>query len=321
MSFLLDALRKSELERRVGEVPRLTPGLPTGSRSDQPKRHPFIILVLVLVLINVGTLAYITALDRAGPVDAKENRSSSVPPRSMPGSAERTGPDTFSDNSATIETPGQPDPTARPLASVNAPSAVTLADIAPAGQSSTVHPISGLAPNAKAPPDIPQNRVNRSAEKPVPAHQPVLTKPTPTSGRPGQPDENLPRGVPSEPIQLTKVASPPANPGELKAPEIALQPLAKRAAILEAPVNTPADDTSAAIPLLGGLPRDFQREVPSLNINVFVYSEVPEERFVIINMTKYLAGQKIDSGPQILEIRPDSLVLEYLGRKFKIKRP
>ncbi|MGH8548523.1 MAG: general secretion pathway protein GspB, partial [Methylococcales bacterium] len=159
-----------------------------------------------------------------------------------------------------------------------------------------------------------ENRGNRSLEEPFPVPQPTLSKQNQTSDRQKQPVDIGPPGIPAKPIQLTTVATPRVNPEQPKAPVAGLQRAEKPTAI----PATPAND---AIPLLAGMPSDFQREVPSLNINVFVYSEIPEERFIVINMSKYLAGQKIDSGPEILEIRPDSLVLEYLGRKFRIKRP
>jgi general secretion pathway protein B len=120
-------------------------------------------------------------------------------------------------------------------------------------------------------------------------------------------------------MQFPKTATRPVNTEQTKLAVAARQPVEIPATIQQtAPVNKPANDD---IPLLASLPTDFQREVPSLNINVFVYSEIPEERFVVINMSKYLAGQKLDNGTEILEIRADSLVLEYLGRKFRIERP
>lgn len=76
-----------------------------------------------------------------------------------------------------------------------------------------------------------------------------------------------------------------------------------------------------AIPFIHALPIDFQQRVGPITINVFAYSEQPEERFAIIDMKKYRVGDSIQGGAELLEIRSDSLVLRSEGRKFRIPRP
>ncbi|MGH8497396.1 MAG: hypothetical protein ACRERV_01075, partial [Methylococcales bacterium] len=132
MSFLLDALRKSEFERRIGEIPELTSELPP--QSTRPKRHPFIVLIIVLALINIGTLLYITVLDRVDPEIAKENPSRSELSRITSAPIEKTGPDGASDNPAKTEIPAVPRPHTKPMVSVTSPSPEKLADISPAAQ-------------------------------------------------------------------------------------------------------------------------------------------------------------------------------------------
>jgi general secretion pathway protein B len=75
------------------------------------------------------------------------------------------------------------------------------------------------------------------------------------------------------------------------------------------------------IPYLVDLPFEFRQTVPNLTINVFVYSEHPEERFVMIDMVKYKPGQQIKDAMVLKEIRPDSLVVVYQNRAFQIERP
>ncbi len=283
MSYLLDALRKSELERRVGEIPILTPELP--SRSGQQKRHPFIVLVIVLALINIGTLLYITVPDRVDPEAAKESPPRSEVPRSTSAPVEKTGHNAPSDISPTTKVPAEPRSHAKPMVSPKTQSPETLADISSAERKQTDYEMAKLAPSPNADPGTPENRAIQKVEKKVATPLPIKTEQDRKSVEQEQPVE--------KPLTLAK-PPPPATPAE------------------------PATD---GIPLLSAMSRDFQREVPSLNINVFVYSDVPEERFVIVNMNKYQSGEKVDNGPEILEIRSDSLVLEYLGQKFQVKRP
>jgi len=73
-------------------------------------------------------------------------------------------------------------------------------------------------------------------------------------------------------------------------------------------------------PFLSEFDYDFRRIVPEIEINVFVYSEIKEDRFIMIDMKKYLAGQQLDSGMKLKEIRLNSIVVEYKNRVFQIQR-
>ncbi|MGH8547043.1 MAG: hypothetical protein ACRERU_00250, partial [Methylococcales bacterium] len=194
MSFLLDALRKSELERRVGEVPSLTPDLPIQHRSTQPKGHPVLLLITVLVLINAGTLLYIASHDRPGPKDPNGNPPSFVAPHSMTGSVEKAGSNALPDRSTKMEIPKESLSGAEPMGSANTPSPVTLADIAPTGKNQTSRQPSGLKSSGKPSPLDAENRGNRSLEEPFPVPQPTLSKQNQTSDRQKQPVDIGPPG-------------------------------------------------------------------------------------------------------------------------------
>ncbi len=75
------------------------------------------------------------------------------------------------------------------------------------------------------------------------------------------------------------------------------------------------------IPFLREMPPEFRRRVPNLNINVFVYAEEPENRFVIIDMKKYRTGEETDTGLKIKEINKENLILIFNNRRFQVKRP
>jgi len=49
--------------------------------------------------------------------------------------------------------------------------------------------------------------------------------------------------------------------------------------------------------------------LPELHIDIHVYSEVPEERFVFINMKKYNEGDKIVEGPFLNSITEEGVIL------------
>jgi len=71
---------------------------------------------------------------------------------------------------------------------------------------------------------------------------------------------------------------------------------------------------------LSELDYQFRRTVPSFAINVYVYSENEQDRFIMIDMKKYQPGQRMDNGIVLKDIQMDGLVVEYNDRIFRIKR-
>lgn len=78
---------------------------------------------------------------------------------------------------------------------------------------------------------------------------------------------------------------------------------------------------SKTVPFLFELPPEFRHSVPELKVNVFVYSEKPAQRFVMVDMVKYTVGERIKDSIMLKEIRSDSFVVEYNNQTFRIKRP
>ena len=315
MSFLLDALRKSELERKVGEVPNLTPDLLP--QPVQSKRHSVVLLIIMLVLINIGTLFYVTRLDPQRSGDSMQNPS--VPATRDPGNEniEDINPRSVSENAENKKTPAHLRSDIEPRRPEQSVARTKTAQVPTKKPTDTNNNPAASAGATKGSATIPGKRIVDIPEKPSSAPrlaQDRINRSTPSRIKPGN--------IPTKPLQSAKLGKPSMKPD----PRIIDPP--ERASRQNADLDSePSKDSivephgRTEIPLLSGMPRGFQREVPSFDINVFVYSEDPEERFVIVNMSKYLTGEKIDNGPEIQEIRPDSLVLNYLGRTFQIKRP
>ncbi|MGJ0485809.1 MAG: general secretion pathway protein GspB [Methylomicrobium sp.] len=94
----------------------------------------------------------------------------------------------------------------------------------------------------------------------------------------------------------------------------------KGAASEENKIDT-APPSQQGIPLYKDLPYNFRNSAPKMTINVFMYADKPEDRFVILNMTKYKAGQTTKESVEIKEIRSDGVIASYEGRVFRIERP
>jgi general secretion pathway protein B len=61
-------------------------------------------------------------------------------------------------------------------------------------------------------------------------------------------------------------------------------------------------------------------ELADMHVDIHVFSDVPAERFVFINMDKHREGSTLKEGPTVREITVDGVVLEYRGRKFMLPR-
>ena len=78
--------------------------------------------------------------------------------------------------------------------------------------------------------------------------------------------------------------------------------------------------TEAPVPTIDELRLQGTLQIAQLHLDIHVYSEVPEERFVFINMNKYREGAQTPEGPVVHEIRSDGVVLEHQGRVFLLPR-
>lgn len=75
-----------------------------------------------------------------------------------------------------------------------------------------------------------------------------------------------------------------------------------------------------AYPTLQTVIASGRMSLPPLHLDIHVFSEKPNERFVFINMTKQREGSQLDEGPVVHEITPDGVVLAHRGQYFILPR-
>lgn len=132
-------------------------------------------------------------------------------------------------------------------------------------------------------------------------------------------EKHEPVPLPAKPVITKKTeADTIKQPAIVNKPALPIPTIPATAAAVEVQAIPPEQKD---IPFLNDLSFELRQTVPKLNINVFVYSQQPEERFVMIDMVKYKQGQQIKDAMLLKEIRPDSLVIDYKNQIFKIKRP
>lgn len=285
MSYILEALRKSERERRTGEVP----ALPAVVAEPPPRSQPWLAwLVAGLLLFNGVGLGYLW-------LHRKEVR---------PAPSAGSSPVAAIPPVAAVPAP----PKTPAVAADAAPSTVLARQAAPPA----------IRPEVPAPPR-PQP-VPRAEAKPAPVAPPPAARPkpkpamrpeVPPGGFAGQP--SAPAGTPPAPAREERLAA-------IRPPVPATAPPVQPGAAEARP--DPAETARRSdIPLLRELPRDFRERVPEFRINIHAYSEAPAERFAIIDMKKYRAGDALPGGAVLREIRADGLVLDLDGTKFRVARP
>ncbi|MGI9235835.1 MAG: general secretion pathway protein GspB [Woeseiaceae bacterium] len=101
----------------------------------------------------------------------------------------------------------------------------------------------------------------------------------------------------------------PSSPRDEVAPSSTLP------VISEAPANV-----STSLPTIFEVVADGIIEIPELHLDIHVYSEIPQDRFVFINMSKQREKSQLGEGPVVEEITPDGVILAYRGTSFLLPR-
>lgn len=88
----------------------------------------------------------------------------------------------------------------------------------------------------------------------------------------------------------------------------------------EAPSASPIqeiepEDVPRAPPLLRDMPPAFRARFPALALQVHVYDEAPEKRWLMIDNRRYRESGTLESGPTIVEITPDGVIFELQGER------
>ena len=60
--------------------------------------------------------------------------------------------------------------------------------------------------------------------------------------------------------------------------------------------------------------------LPELHLDIHVNSQQPGERFVFVNMRKYLEGEAIKEGPTVERITAEGVILNQRGLRFLLPR-
>ncbi|MEH6824729.1 MAG: general secretion pathway protein GspB [Motiliproteus sp.] len=125
-----------------------------------------------------------------------------------------------------------------------------------------------------------------------------------------------PLTLPVNPLQTHRLngtgASAPGRPEQA----------AGETSVMEAVMAVPtAIAVEPRAPLLQALTDSYRQSVPVIRMNVHAYSQDDSQRYVAIDLKRYVEGDEISSGMRLESISLDGVTVQYRGQRFRLLRP
>ncbi len=324
MSLILEALKKSEAKRRLGEAPDL------GTPFSSPRRRGNLVPVLFVAIVAAGAFGWwYLRKPTTTPVNTPSNVVA-VPTTGTPAAAAKplVQVPTPALAAAHPERPRAIPPPSPPAPPQNGPpEVVSVGELAARGALQTPshrhaefnRSASGSMAGRRLPPDM------RRVEKPAPVA--AQTQPTSTPAAQTAQPAPAPPAV-ANAMQLAKAANAPEMSG-------AAAPAANPAAPAPPPPPPPAAAASTPptmqasgsgevksdvpkndVPFYYELPFGIRKALPPLRLSMHVYAGDPAQRFVVLNDSRLTEGDKTADDVTLREVRKDGAVLEFQGQRF-----
>lgn len=354
MSLILEALRKSEEQRRLGQAPDLVSADAWSTRRryrSEPSRTRALLWIVPLAVVAAAGGWYY--LHTRAPHVSDADTPTSATARNASGAP--------ADASATPAATGNPPGQARE-ALPGMPDAPVRATSAPAPA------ITGARDAIRSPAAAPDLRATSPDDAAAQARQSAETqekfergevfansadllavKP-PTGDTPYVPPEAaLPEPIPDaqdEPIPIASVPVPadtasaastptPVLADTTPAPVVAVDVPPAQTTEVPASLNLPPPAAAPALPIgqnpavpgyeppvpaVYELPFSTRNGLPPLRVIMHVWSAEPDKRFVVIDDVRAAEGQPLANGLDVIEIRTDGVVLSFNGQRFLLPR-
>ncbi|TDJ34276.1 MAG: hypothetical protein E2O56_02470 [Gammaproteobacteria bacterium] len=291
MSYILEALKKSEARRRSGQPPDLTRMPPSTARRGG--RWPMV-LVTVLVL-GAGSALGVWLATSGDPDGAPQTSSAPAGTASTP---ETTAPGTTAPGKKTTTHVAVADRVRR-AAGKRRPDDT--------GKTEAARPDDEAIANDSAP-----EAVTSTSEAAAPV----------TGTNQSEPGTDALAEVSSPPDTETPATEAIADVGSSPNPLDDLTALAgERFEAKNEPEAQEPEVKEPGPPLVRELTWSFRSQLPPLALNVHMYTQDPAQRFVLINMRRYQEGDTMeDSGILVRQVVPEGVVLHLAGRDFLLGR-
>lgn len=289
MSYILDALRKSDQQRQRGSSPSL---LTVHEIVDEPRSRASLVYgLLVVAMIGSGiVIGWLRPWYRAQPSSAAETIVASLPEQ-IPQQDSRA---------RVIASMPPPPPTAAPVPEDVPPPAPVLATV-PSPATSPGHvTVQAHAPDrASVVPEVTRKTLPES----------LVQKPSAlVSGSATKVVKRKPSTVDRAEPARKMVEIEPAEKGA----EVAL--------VLPPEASMKNVDQEQKVINLAELPLPIQQGIPPMSVQVHSYSEAPEQRLVGINDRLLKEGDAVAPGLRLEQITPDGMIFSYKKYRFRYGR-
>jgi general secretion pathway protein B len=280
MSFILDALKKSETDRQRHTGPALFEVKVAPPKARFPVWAVAIVALLVVNMVIVGWLL----LRRSSRSD--ETNAASAPPVAASPAAP-TPANTIANNSAppgngTSQQVFAPSPP--PTQPVSAPQSAAVSPPS-GGMSPAAMSAAGMSPA-------------EGSSQPPPVHLPVRDLKEPTlAGAP--PDSSADPGT-ANPDDYAPATDPGASTSMFK--------------------GHVRRGTESGLMLYQDLAVTNGANLPPIRLDLHVYAANQQDRFALINMHKLHEGDSIEGGVRVEAITPDGVIMSHNGTKFLLPR-
>ncbi|MBL7212909.1 MAG: general secretion pathway protein GspB [Desulfobacteraceae bacterium] len=299
MSFILDALKRAERERRLERAPDLNAVFEEGEGS-QASRWQWL-SIGVAFLVGAVVVALFLWPKKQPPEVISKHEEPAVKVASLTSDQKKPLPDRS-------EAKPSPRKETAPQKGVEIHREVRLPDKA------APQPI---RPRAKKVEIVKPAKVTPTQKAEGP---PQKKGPPDTSIEPAVSEKTVSGSGPSKPAapKIPATSPPPAVAPKETAPLEPHKSARDRATDIPEPQPKAKEETVKepveAVPLLQDLPDEVRKKLGKLEINVHGYSRDPAESLVFINMRKYRVGDRIGSGkdgPMLKRIIPDGVIIDY----------
>lgn len=279
MSHILDALRQAEDERRLGQPPGRS-AIASPLRAARRQRRPVLAwLIVSLLLAGLAAVVWLARIDR-GPQSPTPIEAKAAPPKPSLNAPEAAA-------------------AATPMSGLRAPPAPEATASAPRQEDPKAAPEPAeeeAMPRAQLAEADSIDSLDALFQSSSPTAQAASDRRTPSDR-----DE-----APLQPTDIYRETDGVAGANAQGATESAGTASGRR-------------DTRAQAPEWFDLPRASSVGMPAISIDVHVYNDNPDRRFVLVNGQRRVEGDVLDNGAVIERIAADGLILEWRG--MRVARP
>ncbi len=313
MSFILDALRKSEARRRMGESPDIRNGFPDNTLHLRKRRlGPMLVAAALVVggLFAVAAVLYVNQDRVLSQLAQRTDRSDDANPAVEPGTESATGG--VSERVTQIDTPESYLPRERIVSDPDEIDA-ELARMAARGEQQDTADGESAA-------ETPAPVVDRRGPAALQPRTAVVA-PAPEGGRarpqvnPEQEKELKRQMEQAQQRAQARQQARPVEPVEPKAIEDASSQVAAAAPAAVQPWRPGGAEYIRA----WELPLSVRRDMPELKLTIHVFSVEEHNRFVLVNGQRFVIGEMISEGVRLVDIRREGAIVDYRDYRFLLE--